>query len=564
MKKRIFLLSAFLVFTLFTTAAAQKIYWGDAVPDGWNGTWPEKFRTVAEKTNFVKTASSGEVQEFLNVLRWNSENVHIINMFISGLRKAGSAIVLADPRVTNPAQARASGKAVVYLQGNIHPGEAEAKEALLMLMRDILFGNKKYWLDNLIIIVCPVFNVDGTDTLGFVHGTPHLIGNRRNMQDLDLNRDAVKLETPEVNGLYRSIFNTWDPVLFYDGHTMGGQHGYAIGYAMSTVPAAQSGPRDYLQHKMFPTLPEAVRKNFGLEVFDYGAIDRQWPPTVWSPEMALWTTEAKFLANYYGLRNRMSILAETGYAGNSLERKTYCQYALITEILEYTYRHGKEMMEICKKADEEVVTKVLAKAESGELKNFIAGKYESLGKIDILAYQKSNAAEFIPGTSVRAMVPAHMREAPEVIRGVDNLSKAVGTEEATMPRGYLIPADMEFVVEKLRTHNIKVDILEKPVKAEGQEFAIDRLAMGSIDTVNQVQMLKLEGRFIPSASREFPAGTFLVDLAQPGGNTAFYCLEPQAADGFVGWGVLTDYLRSLGIDKPGVIYPIYKYFKIQE
>ena len=98
----------------------------------------------------------------------------------------------------------------------------------------------------------------------------------------------------------------------------------------------------------------------------------------------------------------------------------------------------------------------------------------------------------------------------------------------------------------------------------GEEFIIDRLANGSIDTVNRIQMLKLEGRFAKSPVKEFPAGTFRVDLAQPGANIAFYCLEPQAADGFVGWGVLTNYLRSLGIDKPGVVYPIYKYFKILE
>ena len=68
--------------------------------------------------------------------------------------------------------------------------------------------------------------------------------------------------------------------------------------------------------------------------------------------------------------------------------------------------------------------------------------------------------------------------------------------------------------------------------------------------------------FAKSSVKKFPAGTFRVDLAQPGANTAFYCLEPQAADGFVGRGVLTNYLQSLGIDKPGVVYPIYKYFKI--
>jgi hypothetical protein len=53
-------------------------------------------------------------------------------------------------------------------------------------------------------------------------------------------------------------------------------------------------------------------------------------------------------------------------------------------------------------------------------------------------------------------------------------------------------------------------------------------------------------------------------MAQPSANVAFYCLEPQAADGFVGWGVLDSYLESIGADKRSVVYPVFKYFKILE
>jgi hypothetical protein len=77
-------------------------------------------------------------------------------------------------------------------------------------------------------------------------------------------------------------------------------------------------------------------------------------------------------------------------------------------------------------------------------------------------------------------------------------------------------------------------------------------------------LVKLEGGFAKSAVKEFPAGTFRVDMAQPMANLAFYCLEPLAADGFVGWGVLDSYLKSIGADKRSVVYPIYKYFKILE
>ncbi len=539
-----------------------KIYWGDSVPEGWNGTWPEKFLTVPERTKFERTSTSLDVLEFIDVLRWSSENMFVFNMFTTNLRRTCPAVVVANPRITRPAEAAKSGKTVVYLQGNIHPYEPEAKEALLMLMRDILFGKRKHLLENLVIIVCPNFNPDGTDTLTLSEGTPHILGSGVNAQGINLNRDAVRVETVEIDGLYRRVFNRWDPVLIYDGHLMGRvQHGYAITYTCCTVPAAHPGPRNYVFETLFPAVREATRKNFGLEVFTHCGTDRTWPPTVWSPDRAMWTTEAKFVANAYGLRNRMSILAETP-GHESFERRIYAHYALITEVLEFASVRGKEMEEVCRAADKEVVETIQAEAGSGGLENFVAGEYGSYGQVDILMYRERNVREFIPGTSVRAGIPDHMLAAPELIRGVDFRCKPVGTLTAKVPRGYLFPAELGFIAEKLRAHNVRVERLSEPIKVSGEEFVIDRVDRRQRGGYG---MVSLEGRFVlPADVREFPAGTFHVDMAQPMANVAFYCLEPQAADGFVGWGVFDDVLESIGAGRTSIAYPVFKYFKIVE
>src|SRR6185295_11062512 len=205
-----------------TTIAAQHIYWGDSVPKAWNGQWPTELRTVAEQSHFTRTMSTLQLHEYIDALKWKSDRMHVVNMFTSPMRKVAPAVVLANPRVTSPQQARASGKNVIFLLGNIHPPEPEAAEALLLVARELLLGKHKALLDNQIVIIAPIFNVDGTDTfvnqdgsLGSV--TPHILGVRENSQGLDLNRDGVKLTTVEANGRYR-VLNEWDPVLFLDGH----------------------------------------------------------------------------------------------------------------------------------------------------------------------------------------------------------------------------------------------------------------------------------------------------------------------------------------------------------
>ena len=544
---------------MLALGAQQKIYWADDVPAGWNGTWPAELLTVPERSAYTRTTSSLQNLEFITALRGRSEQIHVVNMFISPLRKSAPAVVIANPRVTSAQEARASGKPVVFLFGNIHPPESEATEALLMLARDLTVGARKSLLQNQIVIIAPIFNVDGTDAFVAQNGslgseTPHIFGTRENAAGFDLNRDAVKLETVEANGMYR-LLNEWDPVLLLDGHLMSRvNHGYANTYGTTTVPAAAPGPRDYTHDTLFPAVRDLVRKQFGLEVFTHALFTpNTWPPTGWSHDRAAWTVEAKFIVNDYGLRNRLAIITETP-GQPSFERRIYGQYAYLAALLEYTNAHAKEMQAVVKAADEKTVADVQARAESGQLRNWLDGEYRSRGKIDVLGY-RTNVAEIRPGTSFMSTRPGTAYGPPEVVKGVDDLTMPVGTRDAVVPRAYLIPAELAAIVTKLRAHNIRVQALERPLKAEGEEFLIKGVRTSRSGGYD---MTVLDGAMSPLVTREFAAGTFYLDMAQPMANAAFYYLEPQARDGFVGWGVMNEVLRPLTAGGRQATYPIFK------
>jgi hypothetical protein len=543
----------------FALAAQRPIYWGDDVPAGWNGTWASDLRTVAERTGFTRTMTSADNLEFITALRLRSEHLHVVNMFISPLGKAAPAVVIANPRVTSPEQARTSGKPVVFLMGNIHPPEPEAAEALHMLARDLAAGSRRPLLENQIVVVAPVFNVDGTDTVvaqtgGLGSETPYLHGTRENSQGLDLNRDAVKLETVEANGLYRFL-NAWDPILLLDGHLMSRvNHGYANTYGTTTVPAAASGPRDYTHDALFPAVRETVRRDFSLEVFTHALFTpNAWPPTGWSHDRAAWTVEAKFIVNDYGLRNRLAIITETP-GQPTFERRIYAQYAYFVSLLEYTNANAARMQAVVREADERTVADVKARAESGQLRNWLDGEYRSRGKIDVLGY-RTNVAEYRPGTSFLTTRPGTASGPPEVVTGVDDLTLPVGTRDAVVPRGYAMSAALADIAAKLRAHNIRVETLTTSRRVEAEAFRIT-----GIDTVRRsgYDMTTLSGTFTALEVRELPSGSFYVDMAQPMANAAFYYLEPQARDGFVGWGVLSDVLGRLAAGGLPAAYPIVK------
>ncbi len=71
-------------------------------------------------------------------------------------------------------------------------------------------------------------------------------------------------------------------------------------------------------------------------------------------------------------------------------------------------------------------------------------------------------------------------------------------------------------------------------------------------------MTVLDGTMSPLVTKDFPVGTFYLDMAQPMANAAFYYLEPQARDGFVGWGVMNEILRPLTTGGKQGTYPVFK------
>ena len=77
-------------------------------------------------------------------------------------------------------------------------------------------------------------------------------------------------------------------------------------------------------------------------------------------------------------------------------------------------------------------------------------------------------------------------------------------------------------------------------------------------------LTRLEGEFVKSIRYTVLPGSYIIDMAQKSANMAFYCLEPETPDGFLGWGLLDEYLISIGADKNKVNYPVYKAFSLED
>ena len=506
--------------------------------------------TVPERTAYTRTSSHAEVLETIDAIVSGSELVHRESMLVTREGRDIPLLIVADPGIASPAEARRSGKPVIYIQGNIHGGEVEGKEAILILLRDILHGDKAHLLDNQIIALAPVYNADGNDRMA-ENSRPSqelspLMAGERYSHGYDLNRDGMAVETPETQGLYRNVLQRWDPQLFVDMHTTNGTwHGYSLTYAPSYHSAGDPATTDYTMNVMLPSIRQTVKDKFGLDFFLFGDFSlEQWPPT----EFRTFHHAPRYLTNMIGLRNRMAILSET-FAHDRFYKRIHSANAFIEEILEYTNQHGAEIQRINREADARTLARV--EQQGGPLDNGVA--FEMIPLPETVTLRSYN---HIPYRSDDGSIE-YTRSAEIIdLEGVANYQQFRPLRTATMPVAYLFPAELGNIAEKLRQHGIEVQQLTAALTLNVEEFHVSGMDAGRF-VQNGHRNTRLTGEY-QSTVRMFEAGDFRVSLETPLANLIFYLLEPEADDGLAYWNFFDEYLTGLQARNSSLIYPVVK------
>lgn len=518
-------------------------------------TFPVSLLLVPEKTNFEKTSTYADVMAFLNEIKQLSPYISLHTIGKSTLGMDIPMAVLANPMISNADQAKASGKPVVYIQANIHAGEVEGKEVAMMLMRDILLGDKMDLLQNQIIIFVPIYNVDGNDKMekglrASQENSPLETGTRENGQGLDLNRDGVKMEAPETKGMITNVLNLWDPQLTVDLHTTNGTwHGYSLTWAPGYLSSGESGPYNYLNDVMLPLITKNAKEKYDLNLGPFGDFSTRegWP----LKKFYTYNHHPRYIINQIGLRNRMSILSES-FAHERFYQRIHSTYHFVYEILNHCNNHSEEIVKINKQAEWSAIEKV--KNQAGTLKKGVRFKMVPTDK-PLQHFRTYDYEKFLKEDGTTTLLRTGK------IVYYDNITYFAAfkdTVSALLPRGYIIPAGLDTIVEILRKQGVKVTTLEKNQRFSGESFFIEKWNKSP---------RKFEGHYMVSVEGTFNAremlakkGDFIVDMAQPLANLIFYMLEPQSDDGLLSWNFFDLILRGSNVPFSPVDYPVFKYF----
>ncbi|MFN1834623.1 M14 family metallopeptidase [Balneola sp. MJW-20] len=519
--------------------------------------WTEDIVTTAELSNYQSTSTYADVMDVINGLQQRSELISVEYMGQSPEGKNIPLVIMSDPAISTPEQAKASGKPVIYIQGNIHAGEVEGKEVLQILMREILLGDKKYLLEDQILVFAPIYNTDSNDKMEegrrrSQEDSPREVGMRSNSQGLDLNRDGIKMEADETKALIENVILRWDPELLVDLHTTNGTwHGYSLTWAPSYHYAGEKAPYDLTWNDMLPQVTKNVKEKFDVYLGPYGgySLRQGWPPEA----IYTYNHHPRYIVNQMGLRNKMGILSEA-FAHERFYERIRSTYAFVHEILEYTSKNGRMMMRINQQAEEEAIRKV--REEAGSFTKGVRFRMVPMDNDFTLRTYEYESYTDEAGED-RFFRKGQIIEIP----GVKNYSRFEATAESRVPRAYLIPKEYRSVVEHIRSQGAEVKTLKRRTTIDAEVFIATEFTL-SPRVFEGHNMATVEGKF-RSAETAFEAGDYIVDMAQPLTNLIFYTLEPKSDDGLVTWNFFDEVFNPLNGQRDEVEYPVYKVYNLE-
>jgi hypothetical protein len=487
--------------------------------------------TVSERSGFTATGRYDEVVKLCGAFQQAYPKQ--VKCFQFGTTPEGRPMLALAVNANGVFTADAARKArlpVTLIQGGIHAGEIDGKDAGFLAVREMLEGRlAKGALARQVLLFVPVFNVDGHERFAKWNRPnqrgPVEMGWRTTAQNFNLNRDYVKADAPEMQAML-ALVNAWDPLTYVDLHVTDGakfQHDVSI-----QVEPVYSGDPEFRKAGL------ALRSGVIADITKEGSSPQSYYMSFKETDdpasgFVDSVSEPRFSTGYFQLRNRMAMLVET-HSWKDYPTRVRITHNSFVSVLEQVARHGKEWQQAAAEAD------ARAMRIAGQP---VALTYKTTDKTTMVDFQGYAYTRTM--SDVSGMLMTRYDETKPQVWHVPLREEVVEDLRVDAPRaGYVVPAAFaQIVATKLTQHGIAFRRIDKQVDgAPVQTFRADK-ATFSPTSFESHQRLKVEGGW-KAEPRNLAKGALFVPIAQPKARLVMAIFEPQGPDSLLAWGIFNN------------------------
>ncbi|MGH8077114.1 MAG: M14 family metallopeptidase [Lysobacter sp.] len=490
-----------------------------------------RLTTTAERSGFIKTGRYDEVIALCEAFAQRyPDTVRCTDFGTTPEGRPMKLLVASTSGALTPEAARAQQLPVTLIQGGIHAGEIDGKDAGFLALREVLDGEiAKGALDKQVLLFVPVFNIDGHERFGRWNRPnqrgPEEMGWRTTAQNYNLNRDYAKADTPEMQAML-ALINQWDPLAYVDLHvTDGAKFEHDVSIQVEPVYSGDSALR--LAGKAFrDSVIEKISAQGALPLPFYPSfVETDNPQSGFQDGVP----PPRFSTGYMQLRNRLGMLVET-HSWRDYPHRVRTTRNVVVAVLDLVASHGSQWQAQTQAADALALT---------------------LGSQPVaLDYRASATSRTIPfrgyvytrsPSEVSGALMTRYDETKPQIWNIPLRDDVQPDRVVTAPKGgYLVPAaHAEWVGAKLRQHGIDFTRLDQSQASFSVEaFRADK-AQPAAQSMEGHQRTELSGTWRPE-NTNIAAGALYVPIAQHKARLVMALLEPQAPDSLVAWGVFNN------------------------
>ncbi|MGD0338198.1 MAG: M14 family metallopeptidase [Bacteroidota bacterium] len=485
----------------------------------------EQWLTFYERSNYRKTPDYSETVTYCKRLAQASPWIHYTSFGKTPQGRDLPLVIISKEKAFTPSRAMKTGKAIVLIQSGIHAGEIDGKDASLMLIRDMAVTREKApLLDHVIVLVVPIFNVDGHERISpynrINQNGPDEMGWRVTAQNLNLNRDYMKADAPEMRAMLK-LFSRWLPDFYIDCHVTDGlDFQYDVTYSMALSISIDESLADWNKKIFLPWMTaEVEKKGHIIAPYIFPREDKDL-----SKGLIAGPTPPRFSTEYGAIQNRPTLLIETHMLKPYKTRVT-ATYDILVATLELMNRENSNLRALNLCAD--ATTQHLGRSGNG----YVPLQFEATKEYTPLEFKGLRSQmEF---SDISASERTIYTEEPMTMV-VPYFDKIRVTDSVLVPKYYCIPQEWDEVIEVLAAHDIQMRKLTSPITIDVQMYKL---------TEPKWQERPTEGRHMVRCASElftekrtFPAGTIVVPTDQRTARVIVNLLEPRGPDSFVSWG----------------------------
>jgi hypothetical protein len=426
----------------------------------------------------------------------------------------------------------------VLAQAGIHAGEIDGKDAGLMLLREIARGGKATLLDGADLVFVPIFNADGHERSSRFSRPnqrgPREQGWRTTARNLNLNRDYLKADTPEMRAMI-AFLRRVDPALYLDIHVTDGvdyQYDITYGFLGRGGRYAQSPAIGrWLDRRLRPAMDAALARAGHIPGPLVFAVDDRNPRA----GIADAPFGGRFSQGYGDLARIPTILVEN-HSLKPYRQRVLGTYVLIEEALRLAGAEG------------EAIARAKAADRASRPADYILGWKPLPKPVETIAWRgiaHEMAASPITGREEIRWLGRPVAF-PMPVFGQEPAARAA------LPRAWWVPAGRSEVIERLALHGIRFETLPAP-----RTIALEmvRLQSPELSGASEGRVPLRTGpltRIV--AGQTMPAGSVRVPADQPLALVAAALLEPESPESLLAWGFFpeilqrTEYMEAYAIE----------------